>query len=335
MHFQRRPRITQPVWPVESHNLSLSTLTSPYGIMDQSTIDDTLRQERIDALLHQENSYFCPDYLSPDYVRKEQIPVKPSPLRIIEECARLITDLSLEPPQSFHRVGSPSSITSTAFVASATDSKFPVDMEHTHLATATWRRQMCVWAYKAVDTFNLDRELVAVAFDILDRYLSREIKLDCDITREDFQLFSMTCVYMAIKVLEPTRKLSIPALIDMSRGYYCAKDISETEMEILEVLQWRINGPTPLSFVQELAALLPVAAWSSGGAILQTCRELTELAVMDEFFVSDKASTIAVAVMLTAARQHGQCTKDVETLVNQRMRVDMDDVTRLCKHMER
>jgi hypothetical protein len=298
--------------------------------MDQSTMDDTFRQERITALLHQEQSYCCPDYLSPDYVRKERIPLKPTPLRIIQECAKLITDLSLEPPQIFHRVHSPSSITSTAFVASASDSKFPEDMDQSHLAT--WRRQMCSWAYSAVDTFGLDRELVAVAFGMLDRYLSREIKSDCNITREDFQLFSMTCVYMAVKILEPSRKLSIPALIDMSRGYYCAKDISETEMEVLEVLQWRINGPTPFAFVQELTAVIPDAASSD---FLGTCRKMTEVAVMDEIFVSHKASTIAVAVVLTAAHQHFQSTEEIKKQVKQCMDVDMDDVARLCKHLER
>lgn len=299
--------------------------------MEQSTVDDILRQERITALLHQEESYCCPDYLAPDFTRKEQIPLKPTPLRIIHECAKLMADLSLEPPPNFQRVQSPSSITSTAFVESTAHSKFPKDMHHTCLAT--WRRQMVTWAYQAIDTFGLDRELVAIAFNMLDRYLSREIKSDCDnFEREDFQLYSMTCLYMAVKILEPCKKLSIPALIDMSRGYYCAEDISETEMEILKVLQWRINGPTPLAFVQELAAVIPTV---SSTDFMDSCQELTELAVMDEYSVSHKASTIAVAVMLTAARQHKQTVEELETQVKAWIDVDMDDVTRLCEHFER
>ena len=144
-------------------------------------MNDSMRRERIDALLLQEQTYCCPNYLAPDYFAStEQTP--PTPLRIIEECAKLVTDLSLEPPPNFHRVQSPSSIVSASFVDSSSYSKFPQDMHQTCLMT--WRRQMASWAFTAVDTFGLDRELVAVAFDMLDRYLSREIKTETATLRE-------------------------------------------------------------------------------------------------------------------------------------------------------
>ena len=313
---------------VEGKQLALILIPiTTYCIMDQSVMDDTLRRERIGALLLQETNYCCPNYMAPDFASTEEL--RPTPLRIIEECAKLVTDLSLEPPPNFHRIKSPSSVTSTAFVDSTSHSKFPQDMHQTCLMT--WRRQMASWAYTAVDTFGLDRELVAVAFDMLDRYLSREIKSDCDFTREDFQLVSMTCLYMVVKTLEPSKKLSIPALIDMSRGYYCAQDITETEMEILQVLQWRINGPTPLAFIQELATVIP----SCSNDLMHSCRELCEMAVMDEFFVPYKSSSIAAAVLITAARQHGLSTEIVESPVSLWMQVDKDQVTILCEHFER
>ena len=167
-----------------------------------------------------------------------------------------------------------------------------------------WRQQMASWAFTAVDTFGLDRELVAVAFNMLDRYLSKEIKsVDCNdhFTREDFQLTSMTCLYLTVKILGPSKKLSVPALIDMSRGYYCAEDITETEMDILTVLDWRITPTTPLSFIQELASVIPTINKKD---VMDSCSKLTEMAVMDEYFVGYKSSAVAAAVVLTASRQH-------------------------------
>lgn len=307
------------------HKVSFSMLTD----------DSCLGRDRLGALLSQEKNYCCPDYLDPSYARTEpDLPPKPTPLRIIQECAKLISDLSLESPPTFDRAHSPSSTAFTAtFVKPATHSKFPQQETVTHKCLVTWRREMSQWAYRAVDTFGLDRELVAVAFDMLDRYLSREIKSDFqDFERQDFQLYSMTCLFIAVKILEPTQKLSIPALIDMSRGYYCAEDITETEMEILEVLQWQINPPTPQSFIQELADVMP-PVFTKG--VLDTCQELTELSVMDEFFVPYKASTIAVAVILSAARQHKLTTEELKTQVQQWINFDEKDVSRLCQHFER
>lgn len=293
--------------------------------------DSLMARERLSALLSQEESYSCPNYMAPDFARPEQT-LKPTPLRIVEECAKLVSNLALEPPSRFQLAQSPSSITSTTLLESATE--VPSILDHCHLKE--WRRQMASWAYTTVDTFGLDRELVAVAFDMLDRYLSREIKtVDCNdhFTREDFQLTSMTTLYMAIKILEPSEKLSIPTLIDMSRGYYCAEDITETEMEILQVLEWRVNVPTTLSFIQEVASLMPATFCSKD--MMDSCQELSEAAVMDEYFVGYKASVVSAAVMLTAARRHGLDMEGLKTQVIQRMNVDTDEVKLLCKHFER
>jgi hypothetical protein len=294
-------------------------------------MDETIVGDRIAALLSQEKSYECPDYLSPDYMHQgHKLPRAPTLLRIVEECAKLVTDLTLvSPTQVIHGTKSPSTVNSTAFVASATqESSTAPDMHHCHLAT--WRRQMCSWAYNAVDTFELNRELVAFAFDILDRYIATEAKSDCAITREDFQLFSMTCLYTAIKILEPERKLTIATLIDMSRGYYCAEDIAETEVEILEALKWRVNPPTALAFVGELLTSAQVPA-----RVIASCRDYTEMAVMDEYFVPHKASTVAVAAVFTAARRHNYPTDDVMARVEQWMNMNMDDVASMCNYLER
>ena len=196
---------------------------------------------------------------------------------------------------------------------------------------------MSSWAYKAVDVFHLDRDLVAVAFNLLDRYLATELKSeDCAIiSREDFQLFCMTCLYMSVKILEPTtRKLSISALIDMSRGYYCADDVAETEVDILHALEWRLNPPTALAFVHELlsgggdqkSVVVPVE-------MMDCCRHYTEMAVMDEYFVSHKASTVAVAAIWMAARHCYYPTEDIMARVDTWMDVNKNHVMSICDYL--
>ena len=95
------------------------------------------------------------------------------------------------------------------------------------------------WACMVVDSFGMDRQNVALSMDLLDRYVAHELaRTDVAslpaVTRDDFQLFSMTTLYMAVKILEPfPRKITVQALVDMSRGFYSEIDIQVTEREIL------------------------------------------------------------------------------------------------------
>lgn len=302
---------------------------------DQVNMEHT--REILQAMLYQEDKvYNCPDYMAPDYLVIESSTGKQ--LKFVEECARLVTDLDLEeaspPPQligrpmysrssSYYRY-SPSSVLTNDFVSSACPRSVAPDMvNHSHLCP--WRRQMCDWAYTAMDTFELDREIVAVAFDMLDRYLANEIKSELTFTREDFQLYVMVCLYTAVKVLEPSRKLSIEALVDMSRGYYSAEDVKVTELEILQSLRWRINPPTAIAFVRLLLELVP----ESRQHLLDACKQFTELAVADSFFVPYTASSIATAAITLAAHQKNCDVKGLQGLVD----LHSDEVRAIHRHI--
>jgi hypothetical protein len=273
-------------------------------------------------MLDQEDKvYNCPDYMAPDYLVTEDSTGKQ--VKFVEECARLVTDLGLDETPSPQRISrpiysrsssyyrhSPSSVVTNDFVSSACPRSVAPDMvDHSHLCP--WRRQMCDWAYTAMDTFELDREIVAVAFDMLDRFLAKEIKSELKFTREDFQLYVMVCLYTAVKVLEPSRKLSVEALTDMSRGYYSAEDVKITELEILRSLRWRINPPTAIAFVRSFLELVPDSLH-----LLDACKQFTELAVADSFFVPYKASSIATAAITLAAHQKKCDIKELQELVD-------------------
>lgn len=166
-----------------------------------------------------------------------------------------------------------------------------------------WRQQMLDWAMVVVDSFGMDRELVAVAFNLLDRYLTRELSKAkaAPVTRDDFQLFVMTCLYLAIKLNEPyPRKLGVEALVKMSRGFYSAEDITLTEQDILQSLQWRVNPPTSYSFIRIFLDVLPEDMKST--RMQNTAMTLSEVGMSCGTLISSRESHVGLACVLYAAR---------------------------------
>ena len=172
-----------------------------------------------------------------------------------------------------------------------------------------WRQQMFQWSLTVLDSFSMEREAAAVAFNLLDRYISFECsKGGPAITRDDYQLYSMVCLYIAVKINEPyPRKLSVRALVDMSKSFYSEDVIEATERDILEALNWRVATPTALCYVRLLLEDLKVStfepslrknAYDHFQAIAVT---LSEIAVGDAFFVSYPNSCVGLAALLHAA----------------------------------
>ena len=169
------------------------------------------------------------------------------------------------------------------------------------------------WSNTVVDSFGMDREAVAVSFNLLDRYLACECaKEGCpEITRDDYQLYSMVCLYIAVKIWETyPRKLSVQVLVDMSKNFYSKQVIETTERDILEALNWHLHPSTAVSFARLLQELLPAAATaalssSSSFHMQATAHTITELAVSDPFFVAFPNSCVGLAALLHAARLEG------------------------------
>ena len=78
-----------------------------------------------------------------------------------------------------------------------------------------------------MDHFDFNREVVSVAMSYLDRYLSTR-----RVNKKIFQLAAMTCLYLAIKLSEPST-LKIASLIGLSRGFFTTEHIVAMEQSIL------------------------------------------------------------------------------------------------------
>ena len=154
------------------------------------------------------------------------------------------------------------------------------EMTDTH---QIWRRKICEWSYRVVDHFHLDRDVVSLSLNYIDRYLEQlyeefEATSDDDkkissrrvgpeeIDGKTFQLIATTALYIAIKIhgekiensiISVSQRLTIKTFVSLSRGLFKISDIQSMEIKILSKLKWRVNPPTAAKIASYLLRLLP------------------------------------------------------------------------------
>jgi hypothetical protein len=133
----------------------------------------------------------------------------------------------------------------------------------------------------------------------LDRYLA-----SCPnaVDKNHFQLLSMTCLYLAIKLNEykhlliPGSVSSMDTILQLSRGFFTLEQMERMENDILQRLQWHVHPPTPQVFVKHFLFFLS----TEEQGIQDLSQFMVELSVMDYFFVCYKPSEVALAALLNA-----------------------------------
>lgn len=257
--------------------------------------------DQILALLHREQHYLCVDYTEAEDSANQH-------------CIRKIpSTASLRDVQTERRESIP------------------------HQSISMWRHQMFDWACMVVDAIGADRESVAACFNLLDRFLVTEMQRSRapPITREDYQLFAMTCLYIATKVMDPyPNKLSVQTLVDMSKQYYTQKIIEETEMGILIALNWRIHAPTALCYAKHYAELYQS---SSQGSTVQLANltTITEIAVASGSFVACRPSIVGLAAVLLAVQGPAESLQSFLTDQASLLPQDGDEFRQVYTHLEK
>jgi hypothetical protein len=179
-----------------------------------------------------------------------------------------------------------------------------------------WRRRICEWSFEVVDHFGLDREVVSIALSYLDRVVALKTQSSGEaMHRREFQLIAVTSLYLAVKLHGesdtfhgPRRKLKILAFVELSRGLFTVDTLEAKELEILNLLEWRVNPPTTVRFLATLLRLMPEFSSHESvqhsrvvNALYEMARYLTELAVcVSTFSFNFKSSEIAYACILCA-----------------------------------
>lgn len=158
------------------------------------------------------------------------------------------------------------------------------------------REQICEWTYRVVDYFRIDREVVSVSLNYLDRFLCT-----CSCDRSMFKLAATTSLYMAVKVVHPQKLGDLGILSDLSRGEFEMKDVADMEDHILDGLKWKLHPPTAAHFAVVLLDYLKMDLPSQEIEDLYSNTSFfSELSVCDYFFVTLPPSAIALSCILNA-----------------------------------
>jgi hypothetical protein len=151
-----------------------------------------------------------------------------------------------------------------------------------------------------VDHFDLHREVVSISMSHLDRYLASCTQA---VDKNRFQLLSMTCLYLAIKLNEckhlliPGSVSSMDTILQLAgRGFFTLEQMETMEYDILQRLQWHVHPPTPQLFAKDFLYFLSTEEQD----IQDLSQFMVELSIMDYFFVCYKPSEVALAALLNA-----------------------------------
>ena len=179
--------------------------------------------------------------------------------------------------------------------------------------TADDRRQLVDWCFALVDRCSFQRETVAIATNLLDRFLSVPSKF-ASIALQDqreLQLLAMTSLYIAIKTNERVA-FSSQLLSAASHGGYTIEEIEDTEKLILYGLGWRINGPTPLQMALHILSLMQVGKIILSESLTDLLNEVqyqTEVVAKDYNMSIQRSSTITLIILFKTFQQFPHDTR--------------------------
>jgi len=169
------------------------------------------------------------------------------------------------------------------------------------------RYKMVEWSFQIIDFVDFQRETVCIAMSYLDRFLATKSPRALRVihSRKEYQLAAMAAVYTAIKVFEP-KVMDTALLAELSRGCYTAADFKRMELDMLFDLNWRVNGPTAISFVEHYLALLPLEQYGkdfNSETILDHARYQIELSVADYDLMTEIPSSIAIGALANSVQR--------------------------------
>eukprot|EP00984_Skeletonema_dohrnii_P015377 scaffold6629_cov171-Skeletonema_dohrnii-CCMP3373.AAC.2 len=176
-----------------------------------------------------------------------------------------------------------------------------------NMITADDRMKLVDWCYGIVDHCNFSRETVASAMEMVDRFLgmpsnsvdAARVSDEALVDQSKFQLLTIAALYTSIKINEKVA-ISSDVFAEMCSHIYTVEEIEGMERILLIGLSWRCHAPTAHQVGMSILSLLlpyvdmPEATW---GFLMDEMKYLTELAVRDYYFSTQRASTIALAAI--------------------------------------
>jgi hypothetical protein len=168
-----------------------------------------------------------------------------------------------------------------------------------------------------VDEFDLDREIVSIGMNYVDRFYSSNSNiislLDDDTTSSDFgdhiQLLSMAALWLALKlkngraVIIPQSESTMQTLLKLGRDKFSQEQLVKMEVQLLQHLRWLVHPPTPQFYISYFFSHCTPTQETQ-----ETIDEWNNLAIyyvelttLDFYFVSVKSSLLAFTALVNAA----------------------------------
>ena len=177
--------------------------------------------------------------------------------------------------------------------------------------TAADRRALCSWSYEIIESLlNINREVACIGISYLDRFMatsSPRAKAALT-TRHEYQLATVACTVIAIKNRGGVKLGSDFVANEICHGLYTSEEIDVMEMEVMQALTWKLNGPSPHDFIDALLGLLPASSEhdssvnnaSSSLLLSKHSKNQVEAAVLDYDLALQSSLTLAYASILTS-----------------------------------
>lgn len=146
---------------------------------------------------------------------------------------------------------------------------------------AHWRPTIYEWFYKIIDHFLLEREIVAIAMDYVDRFLSHPTSNVDSMSIDMYQLVAMTSLYVAMKLHggnEPgsdsspwkvkRKTFCVQGFVKLSRGQFVPNDILTMETVLFKALGWKMNPVTVICCMDSYMKLMPKPDEMYSGSVM-------------------------------------------------------------------
>ena len=181
--------------------------------------------------------------------------------------------------------------------------------------TAADRRALCSWSYEIIESlFNINSEVACIGMSYLDRFMATSTPRAkaALTTRHEYQLATVACTVIAIKNRGGIKHLGSDFVAEVvCDGLYTKDELDGMEMEILQALSWRLNGPSPHELIDALVGLLPASSedgsrgdsnTSSSLLLTKHSKRQVDNAVLEYDLALQSSFALAYAAILTSLK---------------------------------
>jgi hypothetical protein len=153
-----------------------------------------------------------------------------------------------------------------------------------------------------VDHLNSPRDVVFLAMNFLDR-ISAHKGATRTITKEEYELTSTTCIFLAMRVSSTRTDLKVADFLQVCESRLQVAQIQATGAKLLQNLSLKTPMTNPSTFAKAYLQLLqPVVSPEDALSLLETSMYLIELSVCDHYLAKVPPSKLAFAAVVACVQ---------------------------------